>query len=136
LPTATVGITLTKSQLDSLITALGTLPSSVEKVIYYQDPKTRAMLSVMLDSLQRIQITCTATEQKYYEKTKEQTRTISQLQNELRKERATTTTLQNEVRQTKIPWYTRLMAKLGSFGTFLIGFLAVIFFLGWIFRRK
>jgi hypothetical protein len=107
LPPATVGITLTKSQLDSLIVALQGLPSTVSRSVTYQDPKTRAMLTVLLDSLGRIKLSCTATEQKYFEIVKQSSRTIASLEKELQSYRDIEKFSSVEVRKPELTWWQK-----------------------------
>src|SRR5689334_20288088 len=76
LPAASVEITTTKNQLDSLIAALGTLPKSVTRSFYYQDPKLKAQLSIILDSIGRVHFMCTAESQICFEKNVQQARLI------------------------------------------------------------
>jgi hypothetical protein len=128
LPAAEVGITTTKKQLDSLISALQNLPSSVTREIHVVDPHTRAMLTVLLDSLGRIQFKCTALEQHYYEKFVDQQRIINNYtsENETLKEKIKTLTA--EVREQKIPFWQKAWTAIKgfSFGALFIVFLLVV----------
>lgn len=137
LPAAVVGITLEKKQLDSLITALGNLPSTVSRTVHFKDPQTRAILSIMLDSLQKIRIECEATEQKYYQKTIEQSRTIQSLTAELRAVKEENTKLSTEVKQEKIPWWNKTWMQIKSFGfgAFFVAFVIAVGLLG-LFLKK
>jgi hypothetical protein len=123
LPSAEVGITTNKSQLDSLISALRSLPSNVTKEIHYQDPKARAMLTILLDSLGNIQFKCTALEQTYYQKFVEQQRTINNLtsENDVLKEK--NSTLQDTVVKEQLPWWQHALTYIKGFG---VGAVAVI----------
>lgn len=136
-PKASIGITLEKKQLDSLINALGNLPSSVSKVLYYKDPESRAILTVMLDSLQRIRIECEATAQTYYQKTIEQSRTIQRLSSELQAVKAENTKLVTEVRQEKISWWANAWLKMKSFGfgAFFVVFMIIVVLIGWYIKK-
>lgn len=137
LPGAVAGITLAKKQLDSLITALGNLPSAVSRTVYYKDPNTRAILSIMLDSLQKIRIQCEATEQTYYEKSIQQGRYIQALSNELKAVKEENKTLHSELMIEKIPWWQKTWAKIKSFGfgAFFVVFVIVVLSAGWYFKR-
>lgn len=137
LPGAVVGITLEKKQLDSLITALGNLPSAVNRTVYYKDPGTRAILSIMLDSLQKIRIECEATEQKYYQTTIQQSRTIKQLTTELQSVKEENTRLRSEVVMEKTPWWQSAWTKIKSFGfgVFFVVFIIAVVLLG-LFIKK
>lgn len=80
---ATVGITLSPAQLDSLVRSLATLPTAVARTVYYQDPQSKAQLKILLDSMNRIRFECAALDQKYFEKSTQQGRYIEKLQTEL-----------------------------------------------------
>jgi len=102
LPSATVGITLTKSQLDSLTFALGNLPG---KTAYYTDPKLRAQLQLVMDSLGRIQFNCKSLEQTYFEKYVKEAHYRETLINELTKVNLENQKLVSEIRELKkTPW--------------------------------
>lgn len=102
LPSATVGITLTKSQLDSLTFALGNLPG---KTAYYTDPKLRAQLQLVMDSLGRIQFNCKSLEQTYFEKYVKEAHYRETLINELTKVNLENQKLVTEIRELqKTPW--------------------------------
>lgn len=102
LPSATVGITLTKSQLDSLTFALGNLPG---KTAYYTDPKLRAQLQLVMDSLGRIQFNCKSLEQTYFEKYVKEAHYRETLINELTKVNMENQKLVSEIRELqKTPW--------------------------------
>lgn len=137
LPGATVGITLNEKQLDSLITALRNLPSSVSRTVYYKDPDARAILTVMLDSLQRVRFECEATEQKYFEKTVQQGRTIKELTTELQSVKELNRKLQSEIRKEKVSWWKTTWAKVKSFGfgAFFVLFVIALVLLG-LFIKK
>lgn len=137
LPGAVVGITLEKKQLDSLINALGNLPSAVTRTVHYTDPNTRAILSIMLDSLQRIRIDCEATEHKYYQTTIQQSRTIKELTRELKLVKEENTKLRSEVLIEKIPWWQKAWMKLKAFGfgAFVVVFAVAIILIGLFFKK-
>lgn len=137
LPMASVGITLEKKQLDSLIDALGKFPSTITRTLHYKDPETRAILSIMLDSLQRIRIQCEATEQKYFEKTIKQSRTIQALSKELQSVKEENNKLRTEVHQEKIPWWKSTWSKIKAFGfgAFFVVFTIVVVLIGIFIKR-
>lgn len=132
LPGATVGITLSKQALDSLILALGNLPSSVPKVIYYTDPKSRVILSTMLDSLNNFRIQCEATEQRYYQTTIEQGRYIEKLKEKIDSVSRHNTQLTTVVNEKQERWLTRTWRSIKSFGfgSFLMAFLVMVLAVG------
>jgi len=102
LPSATVGITLTKSQLDSLTLALGNLPG---KTAYYTDPKLRAQLQLVMDSLGNIQFKCTALEREYFERYVKEKHYSETLINELTKVNTENKKLVTEIVELKkSPW--------------------------------
>lgn len=104
LPGATVEILATQSQLDSLIHALAQLPTSVTRTVYYVDPQLKAKLSIAIDSLGRRVIKCQALDQRYYEKSVQQTRYIENLTAELTKIKEENTSLKEQVKVKKPTW--------------------------------
>lgn len=103
LPSTTVGITLTKSQLDSLTLALGNLPG---KTAYYTDPKLRAQLQLVMDSLGNIQLKCTALEREYFERYVKEKHHSETLVNELTKVNTENKKLVTEIHELKkSPWH-------------------------------
>lgn len=111
LPSATVGITLTKSQLDSLTLALGNLPG---KTAYYTDPKLRAQLQLVMDSLGHIQFNCTALEQKYFEKYVKEAHYRETLVNELTKVNLENQKLVTEIHELKKTPWEKIKASLNN----------------------
>jgi hypothetical protein len=100
LPGATIGVALTKMQLDSLIRALGTLPKGTP--ITLTDPKMRAQLQLVMDEMGNLKATCTALEYQYQERIIERERTIKELKEQnyqLRQQQ--TRTEQIQVREKK-----------------------------------
>lgn len=132
LPQATIGITTNDNQLDSLIIALRNLPSNVKKEIHYRDPKARAMLTVLIDSLGLIQFRCTAIEQRYHEKHIAQQRLINNLTSELDAVKQKDKVLKEELRQEKLPAWKRFISWLKGlgFGAFMVGFLIIVLMFG------
>jgi hypothetical protein len=123
LPKAEVGITTNKNQLDSLISALRSLPSNTPKEIHYQDLEARAMLTILLDSLGNIQFKCTALEQHYNEKFIEQQRIINNLTSENDVVKEQNSTLKTEIIQEKIPGWQKAWIAIKGFG---VGSVAVV----------
>ncbi len=136
LPAATVGITLTPKQLDSLIVAIQSLPSAVSRSVVYYDPKARAMLSVLMDSIGNLHFDCTATEQKYLQKHTESMRYLQKLVNEKKELRKENAILKTEVRQVKQTWWSRFRLKLGNFGLFFIVFVVLVAVVGILSKFK
>lgn len=139
LPGATVGVTLTKAALDSLIAALGTLPQSTTRTLYYQDPKLRAQLQLVLDSLGRVQIKCTALEQTYFEKYVKELHYRESLTAELTRVNTEKQKLQTQVRELKqTPWEKIKAAGNNLLLKILLAFLAigiVVALADWIKRK-
>ena len=111
LPSATVGITLTKRQLDSLTLALGNLPG---KTVYYTDPKVQAQIQLLMDSLGNIQINCTALEQKYFEKYVKEAHYSETLVNELTRVNTENKKLVSEIRELKKTPWEKIKASLNN----------------------
>lgn len=112
-----VGVTLTKSQLDSLITSLRTMPSGVPKVLYYSDPKMKAQLQVVLDSLGRIHFNCAAADQLCMQTHTTQTKYIEKLKEEKAVLERESKSLRSQVLEAKKPWYQKLDDLLSGFLT-------------------
>lgn len=126
LPEATAGVTLTTNKTDSLSHALGKLPKGAKLI--YQDPKLRAQLKIYKDSLNQVHIECTATEQKYWEKEKAQTRFIEKLVSELTKVSHEKEVLEKTVLQQKTPWWQKLKhALIGILILFVLLLAAVLY---------
>lgn len=139
LPGATVGVTLTKAALDSLIAALGTLPQSSTRTLYYQDPKLRAQLQILLTKQDSIEFRCTALEQTYYEKYVKELHYRESLTAELTRVNTEKQKLQTQVRELKqTPWQKIKAAGNNLLLKILLAFLAigiVVALADWIKRK-
>lgn len=131
LPSASIAVTLSKQALDSLILALGTLPKSTTRTIYYTDQTTRAQLAIMLDSLNNIKIKCTSLEKVYYERYVREVHLSETLTNELTKVNKENNTLKETIKELqKTPgqkikdWFNRMIVKI------VIGFFVLLIIVG------
>lgn len=84
-PGTTINTHLSKAQLDSLTTALQSMPI-VHRHIYMTDPKLQTRLSFALDSIGRLVIGCETMEKMYFEKLKEKDHIIQEKEFEIREE--------------------------------------------------
>lgn len=84
LPASKADLQLTKSQFDSLVIALKSLPPGLREV-YRTDPTMQSTIKIMMDSIGRLHFICTTAERTYWEKTIRQQRLIESLTTELTK---------------------------------------------------
>lgn len=126
LPGSTVGVTLSKEQLDSLIQGLRAMPSSVTRSIYRTDPRMQTTLAIILDSLGRIHFKCITSERSYYEISKSQQRWIENVKSENTKIKTENMLLKAEVREMKKSFWEKLKNGFNSWIVrILLGFIAV-----------
>lgn len=131
LPSASIAVTLSKQALDSLIKALGTLPKSTTRTLYYTDKTTRAQLAIMMDSLNNIQFKCTSLEKIYYERYVRELHMSETLTNELTKVNTENKSLKETILELqKTPgqklkdWFNRMVVKI------FIGFFVLLIIVG------
>jgi hypothetical protein len=83
IPKASTEISISQDSINSLIDVLKNLPKGT--VIYKTDPTTQAQLTLALNKIGELTISCTSAEKKYYETTVTQGRIIEQLKSEVAK---------------------------------------------------
>lgn len=106
---ATVGVTLTPAQLDSLLGALrqmptaSTIPGTVQatRTVYYQDPKLKAQLTILMDSIGRVTFKCQAMDQTYYERHVQEIRRSTLLQSEVTRALKENHSLREELKEAR-----------------------------------
>ena len=135
LPGSSVGITLTKAQVDSLIRSLQAMPSSVTRTIYKQDPTMRTTLKITLDSLGQLHFDCLTASKTYLEKLITATRSISDLETELVKVKNENSLLTKEIRLQKKSIWEAIKEKLG-FALWVVVFAACVCAYGFILELK
>jgi hypothetical protein len=119
LPGATIGITLTKKQMDSLMLALSNLPKGQSVTI--TDPKLLAQLKFMFDANNNLMATCTALDRQYNEKQTEMLRYIYKLEQENKSLKETHSDKTDMIEEEQLPWYKKLWnAILKSTGVIII----------------
>lgn len=127
LPEASVGLTLTRAGLDSLLNSLKGMPS-VTRTIVLPDKGLRAQLSILMDSLGNIQLKCTSLEKIYWEKNTTQAIYIEKLVTELAKANHQISSLKETVVKEQKSWWAtiteNLLAKVMIY--FILGGLTVI----------
>jgi hypothetical protein len=125
IPGGTVGLTMTKAELEAVLKSLASLPPSVTHSIYKTDPKTQAMIELVLDSLGKVHFNCTTADQRCLQITKESARIHEVDRTEITKVKEENTRLKNEIVELKKPWYQRITDSLnGLLIKILLGFLA------------
>ncbi len=126
MPGGTVGIKLSRAQLDSLVDALQAMPASVSRTIVKNDPKIHAMLSIMLDSLGKIHFNCTAADVACQERQIVQGRVLSDLKTDNTRITKENELLKAEVRELKKGFFARLKEGFNSWIVkILLAFIAI-----------
>jgi len=113
LPGATIGIRLNKSQMDSLIRALGNLPKG--QAVTVTDPKLLAQLKFVLTANNELIATCTALDRQYNEKMTERLRYISKLEEENKSLKATHSDKSDTVVKEELNTWGKIIAWIKKF---------------------
>lgn len=107
LPASTVGLSLSRAQLDSLVNALQAMPS-VSRTIVMPDKVGRAQLKILMDSIGNVQFLCTSLEKTYFEKNVQQTHLIESLTVQLTKVNEQLSIKEKEIVELKKGFFARV----------------------------
>lgn len=120
-------IGLTRNQVDSLFTVLQMLPRGTS--IIKNDPKLQAQISILLDSMGVMQLTCISNERYYTSTISEQTRYIKELETKLRETTSVTTDTKTEIQKPKKGFWQTVHDFFRIGGTWLVLLVLVIVFI-------
>ncbi|GHM98800.1 hypothetical protein WSM22_02900 [Cytophagales bacterium WSM2-2] len=107
----------TQQRLDSMLSALKSMPKGITRTVYYTDPKTGMQLQLLLDSLGNLHARCTSIEKRYFERHVEQEKYISILSDQITKKKIQVAKFESENRELKKGFIARLKDAIKDFWT-------------------
>lgn len=119
LPGSEAGITLSKSQFDSLVNGLKALPPGL-RTVYRTDPTLQSTIKIMMDSIGQLHFLCTTAERTYWEKTISQQKLIESLTTELFKSNNERNHLREEIKEYKRTWWDDVKGFFRTTGGILV----------------